>query len=239
MITGLFMGWTDPISKQWFPIKKMTWSGGKYYTVYVEGMRQAMVISEAHRTAVKAGLAKLDRVSVTDGIESSFKTRIPVNRPFTDVAELMRLDLSTDLTQFDPVEYVARSGGYVGGDTADLFPEVTPDRFGFYHFYFEVEPVESMNIGKYVHLVKVGRKLIISERWIGCQDFVLGRAPGYICDLYAQYPRSISIEIARIDPNRRRFGKFLCHATVDRQLHIPFSNTLYQPLVDLLIESKN
>ena len=34
MITGLFMGWTDPVSQQWFPIEKMTWSQCKYYTVY-------------------------------------------------------------------------------------------------------------------------------------------------------------------------------------------------------------
>jgi hypothetical protein len=78
MITGLFMGWTDPVSKRWFPTKKMTWNQGKYYTVYLQGMRSAMEISEAHRTIVKAGLAKLDRVSVSSNIDVSFRTRMPV-----------------------------------------------------------------------------------------------------------------------------------------------------------------
>ena len=66
MITGLFMGWTDPVSGRWFPIQKMTWNEGKYYTVYLQGMRSAMEISAAHRTLVRAGLAKLDRVKISD-----------------------------------------------------------------------------------------------------------------------------------------------------------------------------
>ena len=82
-ITGLFMGWTDPVTNNWFPLKKITWNEGKYYTVYLQGMLSAMQVSEAHRTTVKAGLAKLDRVAISNDIHVSFKVRMPVNRPFT------------------------------------------------------------------------------------------------------------------------------------------------------------
>jgi hypothetical protein len=36
MITGLYMGWTDPVTLKWFPIKKMTWDRGKYYSDWSE-----------------------------------------------------------------------------------------------------------------------------------------------------------------------------------------------------------
>ena len=56
MITGLFMGWTDPTSKKWFPVKKMTWGNGKYYTVYLRGMLSAIATNPSKGTAVKVGL---------------------------------------------------------------------------------------------------------------------------------------------------------------------------------------
>ena len=130
MITGLFMGWTDPVSQQWFPTKKMTWNEGKYYTVYLEGMKAAIVANPSKGTAVKVGLIKLEEVEITNEIEVSFRTRMPVNRPFTDTLRLERLGLDTDLTQFDPWEYIGRSGGRSGADSSDLFPEVTPDELG-------------------------------------------------------------------------------------------------------------
>lgn len=68
-----------------------------------------MQVSEAHRTLVKTGWAKLDRVEVTDDIHVSFRSRIPVNRPFTDTEKLERLGLSTDRSRFDPFEYISRS----------------------------------------------------------------------------------------------------------------------------------
>jgi hypothetical protein len=101
MITGLFMGWTDPFTKKWFPITKMTWKNDLYYTVHLQGMLLAMEVSPAYRTGVRSGLIKLDRVSISDGINVDFRPRMPVNRPYTDVAKLERLGLSTDLNLFD------------------------------------------------------------------------------------------------------------------------------------------
>ena len=72
-------------------------------------MLSAIAANPSKGTAVKVGLIKLDRVETTTEIEVSFKTRMPVNRPFDDAEELDRLGLSTDLTQFDPFEYILPS----------------------------------------------------------------------------------------------------------------------------------
>ncbi len=233
MITGLFMGWTDPISQQWFPIKKMTWNDGKYYTVYLQGMRFAMEISEGQRTLVKAGLAKLEEVGISNQIEVSFRTRMPVNRPFTDTSRLERLGLDTDLTQFDPWKYIERSGGRSGADRCDLFPEITPDEFGKYNFYFGIGSIDGVEIAKYICQLQLDSQLIIRDGLIYHQDVLLGTAPGYIADLVNHHPHAVELTVAQINHDIYKFGKLLCHAQIDSKITIPFSDLHYQPLVDI------
>ena len=238
MITGLFMGWTDPISQQWFPVKKMTWNNGKYYTVYLQGMRSAIAVNSSKGTAVRAGLIRLDEVNISNEIEVSFRTRMPVNRPFTDVEELERLGLSTDLTQFDPLEYTARSGGGVGGDTSDLFPEVAPDNLGTYHFHFGIGAIEALDITEYIRCLQIGSRLTVKNNLIYHKDFLLGQAPGYIADLAKHHTETIDLTIDRINHDVYKFGKLLCHAHVNSQKAAPFSDLDYQPLVDIFATSK-
>ena len=237
MITGLFMGWTDPVTQRWFPIKKMTWNQGQYSTVYLQGMRSAMKISEAQRTVVRAGLAKLEQVTISSQIEVSFRTRMPVNRPFTDTLKLERLGLSTDLNQFDPFEYIARSGGYTVGDTFDLFAEITPDLVGKYNFYFGIRSIDGLDISESIHLLQLGTKLIIKNGLIYHQDVLLGTAPGYIGDLATDHLPAVELTVAQINHDIYKFGKLLCHAQIDSQVAIPFSGLDYQPLVDALVAS--
>ena len=238
MITGLFMGWTDPVSQQWFPTKKMTWNEGKYYTVYLEGMKAAIVANPFKGTPVKIGLIKLEEVEITNKIEVSFRTRMPVNRPFTDVEKLERMGLSTDLTHFDPFEYTARSGGGVGGDTSDLFPEVTADNFGVYHFYFGIGDIDGLDITEYIHSLKLGSQLIIKDSLIYHNHSLLGQAPGYIADLAKNHSQAIDLTVDKINHDVYRFGKLLCHARIDSRFTIPFGDSHYQPSVDIFTASK-
>jgi hypothetical protein len=234
MITGLFMGWTDPVSNKWFPIEKMTWQNGKYYTVYLQGMLAAMEISAAHRTLVKFGIAKLDLVRITNDIEVSFRVRMPVHRPFDDLAKLERLGLSTDLARFDPFEYVARSGGYTGSDSYDLFPEVTPDKFGKYHFYFGIRDIKGIEISEYIHQLTIGTQLTIEDNLIYHNGELLGRTPGYISDLAKLQPQAVNLTVAKVVHHAFRFGKLLCHVEIDSKVIIPFLDSQYQPLVNIL-----
>jgi hypothetical protein len=238
MITGLFMGWTDPVTKQWFPIKKMTWSGGKYYTVHLQGLLAAMEISEGHRTLVKAGLTKPDEVYISNEIEVSFRTRMPVNRPFTDVGELERMGLSIDLTQFDPFEYTARSGGGIGGDTYDLFPEITPDDAGIYHFYFGIGDIDHLDITEYIRCLELGSQLEVKNGLVYHESSLLGQAPGYIMDFAKHHPHAVYVSVAKINNDVYKFGKLLCHVCVDSLVATPFSDSQYQLLVDIFATSK-
>jgi hypothetical protein len=237
MITGLFMGWTDPVSKRWFPTKKMTWNGGKYYTVYLHGMKAAIVANPSMGTAVKVGLIKLEEVEITSEIEVSFRTRMPVNRPFTDTLRLERLGLGTDLAQFDPWEYIGRSGGRSGADSSDLFPEVTPDELGKYHFYFGIGAIDGVEIAKYIYQLQIDTQLTIKNRLIYHRDVLLGTAPGYIADLASHHPQAIELTVAQVNHDIYKFGKLLCHAQIDSKVAIPFSDLDYQPLVDALVVS--
>ena len=238
MITGLFMGWTDPVSKQWFPIKKMTWHEGKYYTVYLQGMRSAIAVNPSKGTAVRAGLDRLDRVETTSEIEVSFRTRMPVNRPFTDTLRLDRLGLSTDLTQFDPFEYVARSGGRSGGDTSDIFPEVTPDDDGKYCFHFGIGAIENIDISEYIHRLEINNRLIVRDGQIYHDGYLLGQTPGYIKHLSHHHSKSVELTVSKINHDVYKFGKLLCRAEIDSRISIPFTDLDYQPLVDTLVSSK-
>jgi hypothetical protein len=242
MITGLFMGWTDPISQQWFPIKKMTWNDGKYYTVYLQGMRSAIAANPSQGTAVKAGLIDLDRLKITNEIEVSFRTRMPVNRPFGDTIRLDRLGLSTDLIQFDPFEYIARSGGRCGGDPCDIFPEVAPDKNGKYHFHFGVGLYEDLDISEYLHRIQIGDQLIVNAGVITHEGYVIGTAPGYINHLLGHqlcsHPQPIDLTVSKVNHDVYKFGKILCCAEVNNRINIPFSDLDYQPLIDTLISSR-
>ena len=209
------MGWTDPTSKKWFPVKKMTWGNGKYYTVYLRGMLSAIATNPSKGTAVKVELIKLDRVETTRDIEVSFKTRMPVNRPFHDTERLNRLGLSTDLTQFDPFEYIARSGGKSGNDTSDIFAEVTPDRDGIYHYYFGIGAIKDIDISEYIYCLEVGTELTIEDGLIYHHNILLGQSPGYIGNLSECHPQSIRLTVAKINHDMYQFGKILCHIEVD------------------------
>jgi hypothetical protein len=233
MITGLFMGWTDPFTKKWFPITKMTWKNDKYYTVHLQGMLLAMEVSPAYRTGVRSGLIKLDKISISDGINVDFRPRMPVNRPLTDVAKLERLGLSTDLNLFDPFEYIARSGGKSGGDSADIFPQVTPDELGIYNFYFCIRAIKGSD-STHLHL---NPELVIEDGLIYHREILLDKAPGYIKDIAAHHPQAIKLTVAKISYLHSR-ERILCHARIDSKVTTPFTDAHYQPLVDLLVGIK-
>jgi hypothetical protein len=234
MINGLFMGWTDIHSKQWFPIRKMIWTNREYHTVYLHGILAATKISETQRAMVKSGLIKLDRIEISDDIELSFKRRMPVNRPFTDLEELGQLDLTRSLNKFDPFEYIARTGGYMMTDKYDIFPQVTPDEFGIYQFYFTAGAFDGVDITDYVTRLRVDEELRIENSSVYHQSFRLDKVPGYINDITKYHPHAIQVNVAKINEDRHGYKSLLCTVKVNGNAYIPFSDLHYQPLVNML-----
>jgi hypothetical protein len=237
LITGLFMGWTDFYSKEWFPVRKMIWIDREYHTVYLHGMLAATEISETQRAMVKSGLVKLDRIEVSDDIQLSFKRRMPVHRPFTDLEKLERLGLPRSLNKFDPFEYVARTGGYMATDNYDIFPQVTPNESGIYQFYFTAGAFDGVNITEYVTRLQVGEGLSIEKGSVYHQNFLLDKVPGYINDIVKYHPQAIQVTVAKINHHRSGRTSLLCTIEISNEVYVPFGGLNYQPLVNILTKA--
>jgi hypothetical protein len=70
--TALFIGWTNPETKQWFPVERLTWEGGKYEAVYLNGIHSAMAENPALRSFIAVLKVPLDRVEVSSSLPESF-----------------------------------------------------------------------------------------------------------------------------------------------------------------------
>jgi hypothetical protein len=230
MITGLFMGWTDPVTKCWYPIQKMSSSATGYRTYYINGVFQAIEASPNMRLLFERGLIKPDEVKVSQKIPSVYAQRMPIIRPEDAVKELEFLALPTH--PIDPIAYVSRSGGYSITDGYDLFPEVTVDAHGEYHFYFLSQNLAKefgVSTHEYIDRLLVGTVLECNRMgYLIHHNTILGKLPGYLADLVGQ-DRQILIEVAKINSQIGwRYYHLLCHATVKFK---PFTEAKYQQIL--------
>lgn len=158
---------------------------------------------------------------------------MPVNR---EPDPKMLESLGLDFNQFDPIEYVARSGGYRYGDCEDLFPEVQPDRLGNYNFVFRTvdsytfstpnrPELNSINVGD-----KVLATLIEGRLKLQCQDYIIGSTPPYIRELYKKYREHLKISVFKVNPEVPYEYQFLLLASLNQKIGIPFSELEYQPI---------
>lgn len=229
MITGFFMDWFDRDKKIWFPVEKMIWKNNKYYSFYLQGMLDAIKIFP-----YEDKITKFDRVIITNDISPGFEDRMPLGRKFTDISSLDRLGLPTDLDRFNIFEYIARSGGYNNTNDSQLFPEVAPDSLGMYHFYFTIEPINEIDITKYIYQIKLQDKLLIKDTLIYHKDFLLGMAPGYINDLNKCHAHAIELSVSKVNHHIYKTSKVLCHAQINGNIFVPFIDRRYEPLANLL-----
>ena len=229
MITGLFMGWTDSATKRWYPIRKMSSSVAGYRTCYVNGVFDAIEASPNMRLLFEKGLIKPDEVRITQEIPSVFAQRMPIARPENAIKELQFFDLPT--RPVDPIAYVSRSGGYSITDGYDVFPEVTADASGDYHFYFSPRNTTKLEVSVHEYIDKLSVGTILEFDRMGYLyhgSTILGRLPGYLANMLDS-GRLIEIEVAKI--NSQTSGHYyyhlLCHTTVKFK---PFSGQSYQVL---------
>jgi hypothetical protein len=229
MITGLFMGWTDPISKQWFPVKKMSKSITGYRTYYVNGVFNVIDASPNMRLLFEKGLIKPAEVKTTQEIPSIFAQRMPIARPEDAVKELKFFDLP--IYPIDPITYVSRSGGYSVTDGYDLFPEITANANGDYHFYFLSRNLSDCgtSIHEYIDSLSVGTILEFDRTgYLAHRSTILGKLPGYLVDAIG-YGHPIEIEVAKINSQVGwHYYHLLCHATLKSK---PFMEAKYQQVL--------
>jgi hypothetical protein len=179
-------------------------------------------------------LNRLAKTSITDDIHHHFRSKLQLNRPFDNKNRLARLGLSTDLKQFNAIEYAARSGGYTI-DRQDLTPIVTPDDNGIYHYYFGTHEIDEPNINDYLKsAVNIGDKLELKDGNLYHQGTPVGAASGYVIDLHRSHPEAIDINIDLVTADIYKFHKVLCHVKFDGNISTPFTTEYYQPLATVL-----
>jgi hypothetical protein len=237
LVTALFKGETDSKTGIWYPIEKMTWTyrDGNYLdcvTVFTQGAKIFEEMYPEQPNIITFG--SLDQVKRSDDIYScSWANRMPVNRD-PDPAMLEILGINDDLILFDPVEYIARSGGYKFGDKNDLFPEVQPDINGNYNFIFRTVDsyVFATKNRAELNCISVGEQVDLSltehRSELRCQNLIIGYAPRYIQELYKKYRDKLEITIFKVNSQSPYEYQFLCQAILNQREGKPFSELEYQ-----------
>jgi hypothetical protein len=234
-ISALYMGQTDLITGQWFPIKKMTWDyiDGEYVNCITAYTNGAKILRDMYpHNPHLVGFGSLDR------IRCSFANRMPLSRsPLPEKLEVLGLD-SSNPDDVDPVEYVARSGGYRLGDSNDLFPEILPDKNGSYNFYFlphssyefvnlrdEIYSLNYPEVGKKLHPLVSNEKMVLQYK-----NYIVGSIPGYITQMIAKYKDQLKINVVKVNLSVPRNYRLLCCASFSEFIGTPFTELEYQPI---------
>jgi hypothetical protein len=245
MITAFFMGWTDSITKKWFPISKLTWHSGKCYEVYLQGILDAVEVSPLKKYMLEFGVYRINEVEISDRLTRNFSKLIPPNRSSLNMRpspnKLDLLTLPGDTNRLTPFEYAARDGS-PKHNNHDIFPQVTPDECGIYNFYFGNMYVDGLKIddykkiNNYIDRLNIGDLLSLINNSIYHNGYLLGEVPGYIADLYEHCPEAFKMTVAKINYTKFRFWNLICHVEIQGDKITPFSDRRYQPLIAISAE---
>lgn len=236
-IKSLFMGQTE--DNFWFPVAKMTWDyeEGEYRNCKVFYLKGAAELEQLYpKNPYIVSLGSLERVFTSKDIKTCFwHKRLPVNRPVANPKMFEKLGLSGN-PPYDPVEYIARSGGYWKGDSNDLFPEVLPDKEGNYNFYFRPvdcwsfstpnrPELENIAVGEIVKPLFFGEKIKLE-----CQKKIIGTVPGYIRYLIDKYKEALKLTVAVVNDSLPYEHQTLVRACLSRDVGVPFIEEIFQPV---------
>jgi hypothetical protein len=226
-VTALFLG-CEVNDRLWVPVRKMIWQDEQYRVAYVGGVKQIAPAGSPWRHYFRP--EGFEQVKQLHEVHCDFAPRMPLDRPQEMKWYLPSLGLPEDLD--DPIAFVARAGGYRYTDTLDTFPEVEPDAYGCYRFYFllrKLYPVEHDLLA----IAQAG-DILVNQNWLAIHQPTcrrIGVVPGYIRSLSANYPGSVKITIHQNNHTKMLQYKFLCLATCIG--FTPFTSNEYLPLGNL------
>lgn len=260
-ITALFMGQLDRKTGKWFPIKKMNWKkkrNNNYLDCsirFIQGAEDYQAYFPQKKLFFIKDITKI--MKYPDVVDSIWSNRMPVARPLEEELKFcMGLDLNSPA---DPIEFVARDGGYRRGDKCDIFPEVTPDSLGNYNFIFrgidawvmssQNRPeLDAIEIGAKVKLQFPEKDEVapeenkppaidppntppeITRMKMYVDGQMVGYAPHYIKELYRRFGEQLGVQTFHKNLGFPFEYQFLFLATVNQNTGIPFSEAKYQPL---------
>ena len=258
-VISLFMGEVDSKTGIWFPIKKMIWKekqGNSYLDCSIHFIKGAQIYQSLYPERKNLFVPKdLKRIMKYEDILSCpWRNRMPVARPLEKELK-MNLGFDSDAS-VDPVEFVARDGGYRNGDLCDIFPEVAPDEQGNYNFVFrgidtwvmcsDNKPeLETIPVGTKVRIQPLNKEKIAPGEWekpiielppetirmkMYVEDRMVGYAPHYIQELHRQFNEQLRIEIFQVNSKVPFEYQFLFLASVNQEAGIPYSEPKFQLL---------
>lgn len=135
----LYLAWQDPEQRQWYPVGRLTSSGGVFTFVYTEGAR------EARQHAAFQPLTSfpdLHTAYESDKLFPLFTNRVlPRSRP--EYQEYLEW-LSVPVSERDPVAVLARSGGRKVTDSLEVFPRPERNPAGDYETHFLIHGLSHM-----------------------------------------------------------------------------------------------
>jgi hypothetical protein len=214
-ITALYMGWTYPQPKPgepaWLPVYRMSWDDdGYFYYSYTQALK---IYPERARGIIinpDCGYAGLWKTKYLDGIYSN---RIPRRGDLMELYDLVGIGEKKD----DWIAYLACSGGKKSGDNFDIFPELTLDENGWYHFHFPLYGLTTeirngnnlvREIADTIELSELLTLKINSENArIFCRNIEIGYCPSYVYYFLTSLADcKYTLELARVNRDDRRYA---------------------------------
>jgi HIRAN domain len=131
----LFLAWQDTISREWFPIGKLTYDGQRYCFGYIQGALRAQ-----EKANFKPLMAFPDLNESYTSIELfwPFANRL-LNRSrpeYPEFIEWLNLDPNGSPSSIDPISLLGLSGGKRVTDSLEVFPMPERNASGEYQIHF-------------------------------------------------------------------------------------------------------
>ena len=135
----MYFGYITELSPDWLPIAKMTWrKKEKYYYSFTNAYAKNIDITPGLKGMSFNSKCGLSKTWILDSPPSLIDSSIPRRPDSMEVYDW--LDLSDRKGDF--VAYFARIGGKIR-NFIDVFPQVEPNRLGYYDFYFPILDIAS------------------------------------------------------------------------------------------------
>lgn len=235
----LFLTWQEKESRKWFPIGQLAYDGERYHFFYIAGALQA---HEEAGFQPLVSFPDFGEVYESDELFPMFSNRVmPTSRPeYKQTVEF----LSLPKDRYDPLAFLARSGGAKVTDNFEVFC-YPKEESGEFHLHFfahglrylpqcSIERISAMKHGDRIFLAhdfqnpfEAGALLLRTG-----DNLIVGYCPSYLLDDMNKMRQNKDIEVCveRVNDESAPLQFRLLCRLIFPQTHRPFSSGNYAPI---------
>ncbi len=174
-ITGLYLGWVTPEDGQWLPLVKTVKTSAGYHSTYTRAYQQ--LVTKYHGMAYLLSLPTSHDEVITPTIPDILTIRMPRQRP--DVERRCQF-LGLSYPNIDYMNFIARTGGTIVGDSFDICPIMELNTQGEYQFYCLLYEVDRGIRAQLQNMSALQCTVVSDQRTIvTAADNYLGALPPY------------------------------------------------------------